>query len=193
MNGPGDSNRPPVGGSSAGTVIHGPVNPPLYGEPVPPEGAPEAITKAVASLPPEQMFELMKQMKWCIQHNPKETRQLLLNNPQLAYALLQAQVVMKIVDLETAQNVLHRTTKPLPPILEAEPPHRGPQGRGKYPHPQQGRPSPFVPPPMEGGAQDDREDLLMQVLSLSKDQVDLLPHDQRNHILRLKQQLAQQQ
>lgn len=30
-----------------------------------PEKAPEAISKAVASLPPEQMFELMKQMKVC--------------------------------------------------------------------------------------------------------------------------------
>ena len=34
-----------------------------YGEPVEAEKAPEAISKAVASLPPEQMFELMKQMK----------------------------------------------------------------------------------------------------------------------------------
>ena len=34
-----------------------------YGPPVVPEEAPEAITQAVASLPPEQMFELMKQMK----------------------------------------------------------------------------------------------------------------------------------
>ena len=34
-----------------------------YGEPVEPEKAPEAVARAVASLPPEQMFELMKQMK----------------------------------------------------------------------------------------------------------------------------------
>lgn len=34
-----------------------------YGDPSPPQDAPEAISKAVASLPPEQMFELMKQMK----------------------------------------------------------------------------------------------------------------------------------
>lgn len=34
-----------------------------YGPTVTPEEAPEAITQAVASLPPEQMFELMKQMK----------------------------------------------------------------------------------------------------------------------------------
>jgi cleavage stimulation factor subunit 2 len=56
----------------------------------------------VASLPPEQMFELMKQMKLCIQNNPTEARQMLLQNPQLAYALLQAQVVMRIIDPITA-------------------------------------------------------------------------------------------
>ena len=69
-----------------------PPQPPVHGASVPPENAPEVITKAVASLPPEQMFELMKQMKWFIHQNPQEARQLLLHNPQLAYALLQAQV-----------------------------------------------------------------------------------------------------
>ncbi|MGH0192203.1 UNVERIFIED_CONTAM: hypothetical protein FKN15_007889 [Acipenser sinensis] len=34
-----------------------------YGEPCNSEEAPESISRAVASLPPEQMFELMKQMK----------------------------------------------------------------------------------------------------------------------------------
>ena len=41
----------------------GPPNESDYGEPSAPQDAPEAISKAVASLPPEQMFELMKQMK----------------------------------------------------------------------------------------------------------------------------------
>lgn len=31
------------------------------------ERTPETISKAVASLPPEQMFELLKQMKQCVQ------------------------------------------------------------------------------------------------------------------------------
>ncbi|XP_030761867.1 cleavage stimulation factor subunit 2 tau variant isoform X2 [Sitophilus oryzae] len=78
-----------------------------YGEPIQAEKAPEAISKAVASLPPEQMFELMKQMKSTIQNNPTEARQMLLQNPQLAYALLQAQVVMKIIDPHTAASLLH--------------------------------------------------------------------------------------
>lgn len=100
-----------------------------------PGRAPEAISKAVASLPPEQMFELMQQMKLCIQNNPHEARTMLLQNPQLAYALLQAQVafynwfctcavltslllqvVMKIVDPETAVTMLHKTQAPVPPV-----------------------------------------------------------------------------
>ena len=43
---------------------------------------------------------------------------MLLQNPQLAYALLQAQVVMHIVNPETALRLLHpktNTAKPLVP------------------------------------------------------------------------------
>merc|ERR1711981_861698 len=87
-----------------------------YGEPVVPKDAPEAISHAVASLPPEQMFQLMKEMKECIQNNPHEARNMLLQNPQLAYALLQAQVVMRIVDPEIAMKMLHRQA-PVQPLL----------------------------------------------------------------------------
>lgn len=73
-----------------------------YGEHCDAEHSPEIITKTVASLPPEQMYEVMKQMKTCIVNNPNETRQMLLLNPQLAYALLQSMVVMRIVDPQTA-------------------------------------------------------------------------------------------
>ena len=62
-----------------------------FGPPCEPGRAPETISRAVASLPPEQMFQLMQQMKLCIQNNPGEARTMLMQNPQLAYALLQAQ------------------------------------------------------------------------------------------------------
>ncbi|XP_068624268.1 cleavage stimulation factor subunit 2 [Battus philenor] len=88
-----------------------------YGDPVEPEKAPEAISKAVATLPPEQMFELMKQMKLCVQNNPSEARNMLLQNPQLSYALLQAQVIMRIVDPATAVSMLH-PSNPVPPVLQ---------------------------------------------------------------------------
>lgn len=50
-----------------------------------------------------------------LQNNPTEARTMLLQNPQLAYALLQAQVVMRIVDPQVAvvsdifQFQLHQT------------------------------------------------------------------------------------
>ncbi|XP_075238351.1 cleavage stimulation factor subunit 2 CstF64 [Lycorma delicatula] len=100
------------------SLMQGPQVDNQYGEPVAAEKAPEAISKAVASLPPEQMFELMKQMKLCVQNNPNEARNMLLQNPQLAYALLQAQVVMRIVDPNVAVTMLHKTN-PVPVPLAA--------------------------------------------------------------------------
>ncbi|XP_017263493.1 cleavage stimulation factor subunit 2 [Kryptolebias marmoratus] len=103
-----------------------------YGDSVTPEEAPESISRAVASLPPEQMFELMKQMKLCVQNSPQEARNMLLQNPQLAYALLQAQVVMRIVDPEIALKMLHRQTSVQPLV---------PSGQGGA------APPPVNPPP----------------------------------------------
>jgi len=93
-----------------------PVTESPFGAACEPGRAPETISKAVASLPPEQMFTLMQQIKTCIQNNPHEARTMLLQNPQLAYALLQAQVVMKIVDPETAVTMLHKPQAPAPPV-----------------------------------------------------------------------------
>ncbi|MGH0182286.1 UNVERIFIED_CONTAM: hypothetical protein FKN15_009099 [Acipenser sinensis] len=99
-----------------------------YGEPCNSEEAPESISRAVASLPPEQMFELMKQMK----NSPQEARNMLLQNPQLAYALLQAQVVMRIVDPEIALPLIP-SSQPGPgsvpnlPLNQPNPPASQPQ------------------------------------------------------------------
>lgn len=98
------------------SLLAGPPIDNTYGESVESDKAPEAISKAVASLPPEQMFELMKQMKLCIQNNPTEGKAMLLQNPQLAYALLQAQVVMRIVDPQIAITMLHKANPSVPPL-----------------------------------------------------------------------------
>lgn len=66
-----------------------------YGDPVNPEDAPESISRAVASLPPEQMFELMKQMKVsagapCVSAAPPATACTLPAISQLVRALISA-------------------------------------------------------------------------------------------------------
>ncbi|XP_059253410.1 cleavage stimulation factor subunit 2 tau variant [Mustela nigripes] len=117
-----------------------------YGDPIDPEDAPESITRAVASLPPEQMFELMKQMKLCVQNSHQEARNMLLQNPQLAYALLQAQVVMRIMDPEIALKILHRKIHVTPLIPGKSQPVSGPgPGPGPVPGPGPG-PGPGLGP-----------------------------------------------
>ncbi|XP_076445699.1 cleavage stimulation factor subunit 2-like [Babylonia areolata] len=217
-----------------------------FGEAVEPEKAPEAISKAVASLPPEQMFELMKQMKLCIQNNPNEARNMLLQNPQLAYALLQAQIVMKIVDPQVAMAMLYRddsqplapapapTTTPAPvaPPVAARPPAAvaatptvpavtapaarlfpsaspGPSQPVTQPLPGAALPTvrpearPLAPggPPATPGASEplisaqdqEKAALIMQVLQLTDQQIAMLPPEQRQSILILKEQLSKNQ
>lgn len=132
----------------------GPIEPRVYGSPVPPQSAPEEITKAVASLPPEQMFELMKQMQVCIKNNAEEARQLLLQNPQLAYALLQAQVIMRLIDSSVAKEMLHRSgssrmdqAPPPPSSSSSRPPPGQSDVHSDLPPP----PPPHTHPPSSGG------------------------------------------
>ncbi|XP_052591468.1 cleavage stimulation factor subunit 2 isoform X4 [Peromyscus californicus insignis] len=115
-----------------------------YGETISPEDAPESISKAVASLPPEQMFELMKQMKLCVQNSPQEARNMLLQNPQLAYALLQAQVVMRIVDPEIALKILHRQTN-IPTLIAGNPQPVHVAGPGSGPNVSMNQQNPQAP------------------------------------------------
>ena len=64
----------------------GPVVESPFGPEVEPEKAPEAISNAVASLPPEQMYELMRQMKLCVRNNPTEARSF--NTCEIYYDIL---------------------------------------------------------------------------------------------------------
>lgn len=82
-----------------------------------------------------------------IKNNADEARQLLLQNPQLAYALLQAQVIMRLIDPKMAQEMLHRGG---PQRAEPAPPVRLPPG-GRVMEKQMELPPPppphGVPPP----------------------------------------------
>lgn len=184
-----------------------------YGAECEPQEAPEIISRAVANLPPEQMFELASQMKQCIETNPNEARNMLMQNPQLAFALLQALVVMKIIDPQIASSMLHRpptTTLVMPSAEAPQPwaqnfptggvppvadprlrPNSGPvdprfaahgQGMRQPPH-QSGGPAPSV------SEQQDRAQLVMQLMQLSEEQISLLNPDQQRSIRELKAQM----
>ncbi|CAI4228750.1 unnamed protein product [Auanema sp. JU1783] len=171
-----------------------------YG-PEPEEGkAPEAISRTVASLPPEKMFELMKQMKDIMRSSPNEAKKMLIDNPQLAYALLQAQVVMRIVDPQVAIAMLHRETP-----AQVQPfhqgfslPQQGAMSSSQYPSavshsiPQNYSRHPAPPVQNMSGMSAEEEQnakLLMQVMQLSEEEVALLPPQDREKIVELRNQL----
>uniref|UniRef100_A0A182PLH7 RRM domain-containing protein n=1 Tax=Anopheles epiroticus TaxID=199890 RepID=A0A182PLH7_9DIPT len=101
-----------------------------YGEHCQPQHAPEVITKHVSSLPPERLHELMLQTKQLVQTNPFEARHMLVQNPQLAYALLQVQVLTKAIDPAAAYSFLYKSqsapsSRPTEPFQQNQPNQQG--------------------------------------------------------------------
>lgn len=81
---------------------------------------------------------------------------MLLENPQLAYALLQALVLMKCVDPQVAVAILQRAPDQIPPIMPPNQPPLPPQSLGlPLPGPPQQpmapAPPPFAAPNVSGG------------------------------------------
>lgn len=66
------------------------------------------INNVMCSLQPEQLFDICKQLKASLLVNQNETRQMLIQNPQLSYAVLQSLVMIKAIDAQTAMNTLHK-------------------------------------------------------------------------------------
>ncbi|ODO08290.1 hypothetical protein L198_00013 [Cryptococcus wingfieldii CBS 7118] len=93
----------------------------------PGEKAVDAISKTLAAINPGQMQDVMTSMKQLVQTNPDQARVLLSQQPQLAYALFQAMLLLNIVDPSVLQSI-----HPLPPPTVAAPP---PSNYGQPPAP----------------------------------------------------------
>jgi hypothetical protein len=173
--------------------------------------------------------DLMKQMQSIIKEYPTEARNILIQNPQLTYAMLQSLVIMGIIPSSEAINMLHKrpeipqmnlvnNSSSVPPNLVSgilpNPPFQ--TTPSLLPQP----PLPIVPPPpfhpnlapinfpmataplqqsnstMTGGsplsrADQEKAQLLMQVLQLNEAQIAQLPADQRASIILLREQMQQ--
>ncbi|KZT60047.1 hypothetical protein CALCODRAFT_481121 [Calocera cornea HHB12733] len=166
----------------------------------------DIISQALASIPHAQLMQTLSQMKAYVSNYPDRARALLVAHPQLSYAFFQAMLMNKIVDPAILERMLNATTQaaaPPPAPMPVQPP---PQQPYSYPPPMQpaayapppqsyyGMPPPqpvpqAMPPPPAPLAADQRA-MLMQVLSLSQDQVNALPPPERAAIMQLRSQFA---
>ncbi|KAJ3159078.1 hypothetical protein HDU86_001977 [Geranomyces michiganensis] len=113
---------------------------PQHAQP-PAQSSVEDINKTLAAYPPEQMLEVLAQMKVHIQSNPNDVRAMLAEQPQLSYALFQALLVMNVVDPAIMQNQVGAQQMPntagamMPPTFMQGgiPPHMAQQQQQQLP------------------------------------------------------------
>ncbi|KAK9680576.1 hypothetical protein K7432_015887 [Basidiobolus ranarum] len=169
----------------------------------------ESVSNAISSMNTNQLAELMVQMKAIAQQSPEQARSVLTTNPQLAYGIFQAMLTMNLVDHKILQRLLNRSpnqtqainTPVAPASNYSGPPESVPNVPLPTPMAQSIPPAPSAPissvdnigatapPAMNDSLQEQQRVLLMQLLSLTPQQIDSLPPDQRQHILQLKAQI----
>lgn len=168
--------------------------PPLPpGVEVPPHlDAPNAISHTLASLPPNQLLDVLTQMKSLAVADPARATELLRQAPQLAYAIFQALLLMNLVEYQLLGSIVEQAAQPAPLQQPA-------QQFQSYGVPGQiGTPpvagTPFAPPPAQPAAPQgvpNQDELLQQVLSMPQATIDALPPMERSQIMLLRQQLMQ--
>lgn len=170
--------------------------------------AEDAISKTLETLPVPQLLDVMSQMKGLVTADPAKATQLFSTQPQLAYAIFQALLLLKLVDPQILAAILQA---PVPPPQQAIPPQAPPQQYAPpthqgYPHmpPQYGnvptpqnaapyQPPPSAPPPMQQQPPaPDRNALVQQLMALPQSEIDKLPPDQRVQIMTLRSQYGGQ-
>ncbi|CCU76173.1 unnamed protein product [Blumeria hordei] len=181
--------------------------PPLpLGVDVPPGlTCPDAISRTLNTLPPQQLLDVLSQMKTLATTDAAKATELLRQAPQLSYAIFQALLLMNLISTEALSSVVeqaaaaappnhHGTAQPqqvVPPSYGAPPTYPQtypvlPQTYGVAPI----RASPAIqqtPQPQQPTAAAlDTEQLMQQVLAMPQEVIDSLPAAERNQLLSLR-------
>lgn len=182
--------------------------PPLPpGVEIPPHlDCPNAISQTLSQLPPNQLLDVLSQMKSLAVADPARATELLRTAPQLAYAIFQALLLMNLVDYSTLGAVVEQASQAATAAAAPPPPvtNQPYQAYGAPVPAQVSTPpvhnSPFAPPPpmaqqapvaAAAPQMPGQEELLQQVLSMPQAQIDALPPLERSQIMMLRQQLMQ--
>ncbi|KTW32669.1 uncharacterized protein T551_00154 [Pneumocystis jirovecii RU7] len=131
----------------------------------------DAISRTLSTLPPLQLLDIISQLKALVHINPEQAHALLLQSPQLSYAVFQAMLMMNLVEASVLQRVVASTGLP-------QPSQPSQASNTSYTQSQQNI------------SEQQKAAIYAQVMSLTDAQINTLPADTRNQILLLKQQIA---
>ncbi|RDW90590.1 putative polyadenylation factor subunit CstF64 [Aspergillus mulundensis] len=183
-----------LGGPSS---LSAPLPPLPPGVELPPHlDCPNAISQTLAALPPNQLLDVLQQMKTLAVSDPARATELLRQAPQLAYAIFQALLLLNLVDYQTLGAVVEQAAQPTAPPPSAPPAAAAFQPFGAVPGQVSTPPmmsTPFAQPPPQQPQQQvpGQDELLQQVLNMPQSAIDALPPMERSQIMLLRQQLMQ--
>ncbi|RKP26932.1 hypothetical protein SYNPS1DRAFT_21417 [Syncephalis pseudoplumigaleata] len=159
---------------------------------MPESASTEVIAKVLAGLNQAQLLEVIYQLKALAVTHPHQVRTLLQQNPQLSYAVLDCLLKLGLIDtmaVQRAQTGHHAPAPAAPSTFDMAGARNMPMGA-----PPSQLPPPPPPPsaPALGGKVEtlQQQTALLQLLSLTPQQIDQLPPDQRAIILQLRSQLG---
>ena len=171
---------------------------------------PDAISRTLSTLPPDQLLDILSQMKGLVMTDPTKATELLRQAPQLAYAIFQSLLLLQLVDPTILTSLVETSAAPAPvaqpppvqqmqqpPPQVARPPvnYPGypPQVAPTPPQPQPPMPPQYAQPPpqqqQQPPAMGGNEALYAQVMALSQQQIDQLTPEYRAQILQIRQML----
>lgn len=136
--------------------------------------APDAVSQNLDKYKPSQLLEVIEGLKPLLAKDPEQARALLEQNPDLAYAVLQAMFLMGLVD----ENVIEEAMKASNINSNQAPP------------PQEESDVVGQPKSTEDklkGLDSQQAEMIRAVLQLTEEQIRLLPGDQQQQVRNLRQ------
>lgn len=203
---PPTNGQPPEAAQPQQSSALGPLPP---GTELPPNlTCPDAISRTLSTIPPEQLLDILSQMKALVMTDPSKAVELLQKAPQLAYAIFQSLLLLNLVDPQILASLVENApAAPAPVVAPIQPPQapqpiaRPPTNYPVYPPqaaptpqpgmhlppqyaqpPQQMPPQAAVPPPTM-----DQQAMYAQVMALTPEQLGQLPPDQRAQLMQIRQ------
>jgi cleavage stimulation factor subunit 2 len=171
---------------------------------------PDAISRTLSTIPPEQLLDILSQMKALVMTDPSKAIELLRKAPQLAYAIFQSLLLLNLVDPQILGSLVENAPAAPAPIVQVPPPQQPPQSIARpptnyplyppqaapTPQPQMHIPQPYAQPPPQMPPQPaaqppamDQQAMYAQVLALTPEQLSQLPPDQRAQLMQIRQYL----
>lgn len=164
--------------------------------PQPSDGVPanlvadDNISRTLSQIPPPQLLQIMTSIRSLISQDQSKASELLHSNMNMTYALVQALLLMGLVDKTVVtqavqaqmQNTDDQDTIPSRPVPSATSPSPAPNTNNSSQSP-----GPDQPPP---GMDPNQWAMIQQVLALTEDQINSLAPNERQAIMALRAQYA---